>query len=146
MITLGKLGLVFPGMARESTFSCFRLSDGKMENVFEGRLPKLEVNVFFSHVSSIGFMAAGFPLLPSQTLVLSHLAPCISRLVFCLANPSPFPTPTQQLNIWISASLFFCLSHVKNFTCCVFPTGQLKRGRGEEGKGTENSEEEITKY
>jgi hypothetical protein len=78
------------------------VSSLKWQKHFVGRLPGLEVKmVLFLG----GFVALGFTF--RETWMLSQHLAHASPLVFCLVNPSPFPFPTQQLNILISASLFF---------------------------------------
>lgn len=61
---------------------------------------------FFSHMCLNQLCCSRFPLTPRQTLMLSQHLAGIWLLFFGLPNPSPFLPPTQQLNIWISASPF----------------------------------------
>lgn len=60
-----KLDVVFPVMRRDTTFSCFLLSNDKMAKGVCGKAAQVRGQWLFSRVFSAGFVVLGFPLLPT---------------------------------------------------------------------------------
>lgn len=107
----------------------------KWQKEIVGGLPKLGANGSFLMCSQL-----------DSDVVPTSYPISISPLVFYLANPFHTLVNSQHLDFHISF-LLLLWNHLKNFTCWVFPTGQLKWGRGEEErKRNKNSKEEIIKY
>lgn len=127
-----KLDVVFPVMGSGTTFSCFFSQMAKWQKKFVGRLLGSEVSDSFLMCSQLSLLSKVSPYYPDRLGCCHNILHISLPLVFCLANPSPFPPPLTIQHLDFSISFLLLLwSHLKNFTCWVFPPGQLN---GEEGR------------